>query len=81
MALLDIHPGRRLSGALLALLEIHPASLLGGRAERRRMEEFNDRLSRMPAHLLDDIGVSGDGKPLPEKDLDRIGSMTAAMRT
>lgn len=78
MALLDFHPGRSLSGALLALLEIHPAAMLGARRERR---DVRRHLAQMPSYLLDDIGVSTEGHVKPDDELERLASMTAAMRT
>ncbi len=81
MALLDFHPGRSLSGALLTLLEIHPAALLGGMRERTETRRRDQRLAQMPSHLLDDIGVTREGAVKHDDELERLVSMTAAMRT
>lgn len=81
MALLDFHPGRSLSGALLSLLEIHPAALFGGALDRREARRLDEALAAMPSHLLDDIGMTHEGKAPPGEDLGRTVSMTAALRT
>ncbi len=81
MALLDLHPGRSLSRALLSLLEYHPAALLGGAIDRREARRLDETVAQMPAHLLDDIGVTSDRKVRTDEELGRSVSMTAALRT
>lgn len=84
MALLDLHPGRRLADGLLALLDIHPAAFLGEMRSRREASRIEDALDALPAHLLDDIGLErtddeeGVRKPT---QLSRALDMTAALRS
>ncbi len=81
MALLDIHPGRRLADALLSLLEVHPAALLGQRRDRATERRTDQRLAEMPQHLLDDIGVTRTGQVGTDDDLQNTVSLTAALRS
>ena len=81
MALLDIHPGRRLADALLSLLDVHPAALLGPRRDRATERRTDRRLAGMPAHLLDDIGVTQTGQVRAEEEMRDTLSMTAALRS
>ena len=81
MALLDIHPGRRLADALLSLLEVHPATLLGQRRDRATERRTDQRRAEMPQHLRDDIGVTRTGQVGADDDLRNTVSLTAALRS
>lgn len=81
MVLLDLHPGRRLSQALLSLLEIHPAALLGEARARREGRRVDAALAALPPHLLEDIGLRRLGPPEADDELSGIVSMTAALRS
>ena len=81
MALLDIHPGRRLADALLSLLDVNPAAVLGQRRDRATERLIDQRLAEMPQHLLDDIGVTRTGQAGTEDDLRNTVSLTAALRS
>jgi anaerobic glycerol-3-phosphate dehydrogenase len=85
MALLDLHPGRRLADGLLSLLDIHPAAFLGATQVRREARRLEQALDGLPAHLLDDIGLErvegADGGSLKGTHLSRATDMTAALRS
>lgn len=81
MALLDLHPGRRLADGLLALLDIHPAAFLGEMQAHREARRMEARLADLPAHIFDDIGVERGDPADEERDLGRATTMTAALRS